>query len=351
MTTNHSTTSAGRADDAPVQSRIAYDELVAVIARHLLAAGASEAIADTLARNCAACERDGALSHGVFRVPGYLDSIRSGWADARATPIVERVAAGFIRIDAANGFAQPAIESASAHISSAIAEAGIAVVAIRDSHHFSALWPDLEPFALQGLIGMTMVTGGAAVIPRGAHSKLLGTNPFAFASPVAGAQPLIMDLATSSMSHGDLQLAARAGNPVPIGTGTGAGGRDTDDPDEILAEGGLLPFGGHKGAALSMMIELLASGLTGGAFSYRNDLVFPAQPRAGSTARTGQLLILIDPERGADSSYSARAADFVSALRAGGLDRLPADHRYRTREHAVAVGIPLTPEIEHLLRS
>ena len=328
--------------------RVAFDELVTAIERALTRAGAAAEVAAVLARNCASCERDGALSHGVFRVPGYVASLRGGWADGSAVPIVDRAAAGFIRVDGANGFSQPALVAAGEAIESAIADAGVAVVATKDSHHFSSLWPDLEPFAERGLIGMTMVTGGASVIPRGADRKMLGTNPFAFASPVAGSRPLVMDFATSSMSHGDLQLTAGAGRSVPLGTGTGRDGRDTEDPNEILDEGGLLPFGGHKGAALSLMVELLASGLTGGAFSYREDLVFAKHSEDGGTAKTGQLLLLIDPARGT-SDYAARAAEFVGALRSAGLERLPADHRYRARAEADRIGIPVTPAIRELL--
>ncbi|GAA4478770.1 Ldh family oxidoreductase [Microbacterium panaciterrae] len=329
-------------------SRIPFSQLVAVIASALRGAGASPETAEVLATNCASCERDGALSHGVFRVPGYVASLRSGWADGAATPIVERVGGAFVRVDAANGFSQPALAAAATEIDAVIEDAGVAVVAIRDSHHFSSLWPDLEPFAEKGLVAITMVTGGAAVIPRDAHQKVLGTNPFAFASPVAGRLPLVVDFATSSMSHGDLQLAAKAGRTVPIGTGTGTSGRDTEDPGEILADGGLLPFGGYKGAALSIMVELLASGLTGGSFSYRNDLVFAQHAADGSTAKTGQLLILIDPDRGA-SGYAERVAEFVGALRNAGMERLPADQRYRVRAEAELGGVPITPAIRELM--
>ncbi|MBO1901582.1 Ldh family oxidoreductase [Leucobacter weissii] len=332
-------------DDA---GRISFDALVEAIGSTLIAAGASPPVAAILARNCASCERDGALSHGVFRVPGYVRSLSSGWANGAAEPVVQRAGASFIRVDAADGFSQPALIAAEQEIAEAIGETGVAVVAIRDSHHFSALWPDLEPFAADGLLGLTMVTGGASVIPRGARREVLGTNPFAFASPVAGGRPLVMDFATSTMSHGDLQLTAEAGRKVHLGTGTGRGGRDTDDPREILDEGGLLPFGGHKGLALSLMVEILASGLTGSAFSYQDDLVFAESPEDGGTARTGQLLILIDPDRGA-GGFAGRVAEFIAALREAGLERLPADHRYRARAEAGRTGIPVTPAIRELL--
>ncbi|KUF06810.1 Ldh family oxidoreductase [Leucobacter sp. G161] len=329
-------------------SQIRFEALEARIRFLLEQAGADPGVAAVLAENCASCERDGAVSHGVFRVPGYLKSLRSGWADGAAVPRVEESSAAFIRVDAANGFSQPAINAASSVIDEALESVGVAVVAIRNSHHFSSLWPDIEPFARRGVLGITMVTGGASVIPRGADRKMLGTNPFAFATPVAGSDPLVMDFATSTMSHGDLQLRAQAGEPVPVGTGTGTHGRDTTDPDEILESGGLLPFGGHKGANISIMVEILASGLTGGAFSYRDDLVFAEAPEDGGTARTGQLLILIDPERGGDGSFADRIAQLVAELRASGLERLPSDRRYMARARANREGIPVTDAVRML---
>lgn len=331
--------------------RISFAALVATIEAVLVNAGASPRIARILAENCAMCERDGALSHGVFRVPGYVSSLRSGWANGTIDPLIERVASGFIRIDARSGFAQPALAAASKEIAAALAEAGVAVIAIRDSHHHSSLWPDLEPFARRGVVGLTVVTGGAAVIPRGSHEKVLGTNPFAFATPVAGTDPLVMDFATSSISQGDLRLAANAGRTVPLCTGVGRDGRDTEDPQEILDEGGLLPFGGHKGAALSIMIEILASGLTGGAFSYRTDLVFPAHHEGETTTRAGQLLILIDPQRGSEGNFAGQVAELIAKLRDSGVERLPSDQRYRQRATAEAEGIPVTPAIRRLLES
>lgn len=335
-----------------VSERISFAELRERLLRVFADAGASAEVALVLADNLASCERDGALSHGVFRLPGYLSSIRSGWADGRAAPVIDRVGEGFIRVDAKNGFAQPALAAASSEIDEAIARAGVAVVAIREAHHFGALWPDLEPFAERGLVGLTMVTGAASVIPRGASEAVLGTNPIAFATPVADAEatlpPLVMDFATSAMSHGDLQLAARAGEEVPLGTGVGHSGRDTADPQEILDRGGLLPFGGHKGAALSIMVEVLASALTGAAFSYRDDLILPPRREDGGTDRTGQLLIFIDPQRGRESSFASQVGELIAHLREVGLDRLPADRRYRNRTEAEKSGIPVTPAIAAL---
>lgn len=327
---------------------ISFDELVDLLTATLMSAGASERVARVIATNCASCERDGALSHGVFRIPGYLKSLRTGWASQDGDPIITRVGPSIIRANAVRGFAQVALETAKPAITEAIAESGVAVVAIHDAHHFSALWPDLEPFARKGLLGITMVTGVAQVIPRGAHDRILGTNPFAFSTPVAGADPIVMDFATAAMSHGDVTLHMREGKAVPLGTGTGIGGRDTEDPAEILEHGGLLPFGGHKGLALSMMVELLASGFTNSPYSFDFERNSPENPDDGGTDITGQFLMLIDPDRGETGSFAERAKVLIDMMRESGLDRMPADRRYLNRARALAEGIPVTPAIAEL---
>ncbi len=318
--------------------RVAFDELVALLTDIFRQAGLSRHNATILADNCARCERDGSHSHGIFRIPGYLSSLESGWVDGNATPIVERASDTYLRIDAANGFAQPALKSASPQIHDILASSGSCVVAMRDSHHFSALWPDIEPFADAGFVAITMVTGVAHVVPYGGHTPVFGTNPIAFATPVAGAPPLIFDQATSTMAHGDLQIAAREERAVPVGTGVDSNGVATDSPDAIL-EGGLLPFGGHKGASIALMVEILASALTGGQFSSEVDL---SQHPGALTPRTGQFLLLIDPARGNHTAFSHRVADLLARVKAAGQARLPGDRRLRHRHDAERYGIPIT---------
>jgi delta1-piperideine-2-carboxylate reductase len=149
--------------------------------------------------------------------------------------------------------------------------AGIAVLAIRNSHHFAALWPDVEPFAYEGLVALSVVNSMTCVVPHGADRPLFGTNPIAFAAPRADGEPIVFDLATSAIAHGDVQIAARKGERLPPGMGVDGLGQPTQDPKAILEGGALLPFGGHKGSALSMMVELLAAALTGGNFSFEFD--------------------------------------------------------------------------------
>ena len=321
-----------------VSSHLSLEALSALLEKIFLRHGTSAEVARVLAQNCAGAERDGAHSHGVFRIPGYVSTLQSGWVNGQAVPVVEDVASGFVRVDADNGFAQPALAAARELLVQKARSAGIAVLAIRNSHHFAALWPDVEPFAYEGLVALSVVNSMTCVVPHGADRPLFGTNPIAFAAPRAGGEPIVFDLATSAIAHGDVQIAARQGERLPEGMGVDSLGQPTTDPKAILEGGALLPFGGHKGSALSMMVELLAAALTGGNFSFEFD--WNNHPGA-KTPWTGQLLIVIDPDKAAGQGFAERSQELVRQMHGVGLKRLPGDRRHHQRARSLANGIEL----------
>ncbi|WP_412459994.1 Ldh family oxidoreductase [Pseudomonas sp. SC11] len=319
--------------------RVPLAELQALLQQVFQRHGCSEAVAGVLAANCASAQRDGAHSHGVFRMPGYVSTLASGWVDGRAVPEVNDVAAAFVQVDAKGGFAQPALAAARQLLVQKARSAGIAVLAIHNSHHFAALWPDVEPFAEEGLIALSVVNSMTCVVPHGARKPLFGTNPIAFAAPCAGHPPIVFDMATSAMAHGDVQIAARQGEQLPTGVGVDAAGEPTTDPQAMLDGGALLPFGGHKGSALSMMVELLAAGLTGGHFSWEFDW---SQHPGAKTPWTGQLIIVIDLAKSTATPFSYRSAALVEQMHAAGLSRLPGQRRFIERELSADQGVAVT---------
>ncbi|WP_322843476.1 Ldh family oxidoreductase [Pseudomonas sp. B33.4] len=316
-----------------------FDELSLLLRKIFIRHGTSDFVADILAANCAGCERDGALSHGIFRMPGYVASLKTGWVDGQANAEVNIVSPSFIRIDARNGFAQPALAAAAKAIDEAIERTGVAVIAIRNSHHFSALWPDVEPFARKGLVAISFVNGLANVVPHGGHTAVFGTNPIAFATPVAGAEPLVVDQATSVMANGEVRLHALDDRPLPPGTGIDSSGSATTDPHAVLAGGALNTFGGYKGSSIALMVELLAGALTGGQLSFENDF---GSCVGAQTPKAGQLMIVIDPDRGGTTDFSQRAAFLCNRLMEAGQDRLPGARRHKNRHTALTQGIFLT---------
>ena len=327
--------------ESSVTERISYSDLAALIATIFRRHGCTPEIADLLAANMAGAERDGAHSHGIFRIAGNLASLDTGWLDGKADPVIEDVAPGMLRADGRNGFFQPILHRAAPLLEAKARTNGIAVLTVRDAHHFGALWPDIEPFARHGFIALMMVNSMASVVPHGGHKKLYGTNPLGFAVPRENGEPLIFDQASSAWSNGDVQIARREGRTLPEGVGVDRDGNPTTDPNAVLEGGALLPFGGHKGSSIAMMMEVMAAGLAGSNYSFEVD--WSAHPGA-ATPNGGQTIILIDPGRGATRDFTARIETLIDAIHDAGQSRLPGDRRYQNRVENDRLGIPLTSE-------
>lgn len=204
------------------------------------------------------------------------------------------------------------------------------------------LWLDVEPFAEVGLVALGVVNSVTYVVPHGGHKRLYGTNPMAFAAPRIDGQVLLFDQATAAMAHGEVAVAARENKLLPEGIGLDAKGLPTRSPKEILEGGALLPFGGHKGSSIAMMIDILAGALSGSNFSHQVD--WSAHPGAES-AHTGETIILIDPTRGNGSlrMFTQRIEDLVAAMVDAGQTRLPGERRLAARKLAAERGIAIAP--------
>ena len=325
--------------------RVEFDSLCSLVARGLARNGLSPGNAATIARVIVEAERDGTTSHGLFRISGYLATLKSGHVDGHAVPVVEDIAPGVVSIDSANGFAQPALAAGRGLAMRKVRAAGIVVVAIRNSHHFASLWADVEPFAEEGLIAIAMVNSRMRIAPWDADRRLIGTNPMAFACPRAGAPPLVWDQASSVMAQGQVLLAAREGRQLPPDTLIDREGNATTDPNALMSGGALRAFGGYKGSSIALMVELLAGALTGGQFGFEDSA---GEARGAATQNAGELLIVIDPERFGSDAFPVRVDTLLAHLREGGVSRFPAELRHKTRlaNHA---GIPVEPETLRML--
>ena len=319
-------------------TRIAFDELEALLRAIFLRHGCSDHVADLLATNMAGAEADGAHSHGVFRIKGNLGSLDSGGLDGKAVPVLEDVAPGMLRADGRNGFSPPVLALAAEPLMAKARTNGIAVLSVRKAHHFSAVWPDIEPFARAGFLALATVNSMANVVPHGGRKRLYGTNPMGFAVPRAGTDPLVFDQSSSVMANGDVQIARREGRQLPPGTGIDRDGNPTTDPNAVLEGGALLPFGGHKGSSIAMMMEIMGAALAGSDYSFEID--WSRHPGA-ATPHGGQTYILIDPNRGAVNSFADRIEVLIEAIHDAGQTRLPADRRYANRRESTANGIPI----------
>jgi delta1-piperideine-2-carboxylate reductase len=289
--------------------------------------GCDVANTEALVRTVVTAEWDGSLSHGLFRVPGYVASLRSGKVNGRATPKVNCKTPAIVSVYGDNGYAPLAIERGVPALADVAKRLGVGVMATTHTHHFAALWPETEALAAQGLIGMACVCYTPLVAPAGGKKPLFGTNPISFAWPRPGHSPVVVDMASAAMAQGEVQIAARDGNVVPLGTGLDENGEPTTDPKEIL-KGMLLPFGGYKGSAIAMMVELLAAGAVGERFSFEAG---EADNKDGGPPRGGEFMLAISPELIAGPDWAEHCESFFRRFDAIEGARLPGSRRHQNR--------------------
>ena len=250
-----------------------------------------------------------------------------------------------MHVDGGRGFCPLALETGLPPLAETARRHGIAALAIHRVYNIAALWPEVERLAGEGLVAFAFTASNACVAPAGGTEPVYGTNPMAFGWPRAKRPPMVFDQASSACARGEIQLHLREGKPLPEGWAIDAHGAPTSDPATALA-GAQLPFGGHKGAAIALMVELLAGALIGELFS--------VESKARDIHRTGapfggEYLIAIDPARharGAGAGDPALAGDpleraemlFAKVLEQDGT-RLPSDRRYATRPASLAHGV------------
>jgi delta1-piperideine-2-carboxylate reductase len=307
-------------------------EIEALAARVFERNGCDAANTAALVRTVVTAERDGSLSHGLFRIPGYVASLRSGKVKGDASPRVSHRTAAIVNVHGDNGYAPLAIERGVPALAAAARQLGVAVMAVSHTHHFAALWPETESIAAHGLIGIACVCYTPLVAPAGGKQALFGTNPISFAWPRPGKDPVVFDMATAAMALGEVQLAARGGHSVPLGTGVDARGQMSTDPNEIL-KGVLLPFGGYKGSAIALMVELLSAGAIGERFSFE---AAEADNKDGGPPRGGEFMLALSPELLAGPGWEAPCEDFFRRFDAIEGARLPGTRRHRNRRSDAA---------------
>ena len=302
--------------------------------------------ARTVARALVAAEADGLKGHGLMRMPTYAAQARARKVDGFAVPAATRLRPGTALVDAANGFAFPALALAERLLPEMANTCGIACAAITRSHHCGAAGHPVERLADAGLVALMFANTPAAIAPWGGAKALFGTNPIAFACPLAGGAPLVVDLSLSKVARGNILAAKQKGEAIPPGWALDAEGRPTTDPAAALA-GTMLPLGDAKGTALALMVELLAAGLSGAHYAAQASSFLDTE---GPPPGTGQLIIAIDA--GAFGAARERFAGLAAAVMAEPGARLPGSRRLAARAAAqrdgFAVSAALLAEIEAL---
>ena len=174
--------------------------------------GCDETSANAVANTVCTAERDGSSSHGLFRIPGYVKSLKSKKVNGKANPTINNLTQNAIRVDGDYGFAPVAINVGIPALIKITKKHGIGVLTITNTHHFAALWPETEALAEKDLVGIACTAYKPSVAPAGAKKPLFGTNPISFAWPRPGKTPVVYDMATATMAMGEVQVAMRDGH-------------------------------------------------------------------------------------------------------------------------------------------
>lgn len=316
--------------------------------RALVGAGTSEENAAAVARSTMLAERDGIRSHGLLYVPIYAEHVRCGKVDGLARPAVSQPRAGAVVVDAATGFAHPAIDAGWDRFVAAARENGIAAMTVYNSYNCGVLGHHAERVAETGLLGLCTTHAPASISPPGGRTPIIGTNPFALGVPDGtGDVLLVLDQSASVVAKSEILLRSREGLPIEPGWAIDADGTPTLDAAAAL-KGSMLPAGGYKGFGVGLLVEVLASCLSGAALSKDAS---PFSGAAGGPPKTGQCFIAFDPSAFSEV-FSRQVASLAGAIAAQEGARLPGTRRraarQRTEREGVSVDAALIERIEAL---
>lgn len=293
---------------APVLHQIACALLEAV--------GTSSEAARTVADGLIAANLAGHDSHGVLRLPGYLAGVQQGHVQPRATPCVSSTSGATTIVDGEYGWGQPAMWLATNAAVERSREFGLGAAVVHHCYHIGRVAPYVESVAAAGMVGLAMANAAPAVAPFGGRSRVMGTNPIAWAVPRADGQPPIcLDVATAGIAEGKLRVARARGLPVPAGNVVDHEGRPSTEPADFYSGGALLAFGGHKGSGFSLLAQFIGRGLAG------MDPSFYDGPRGVN----GPFILAIDVARFVEPAFfreqvEAQCAAVNGSLPAVGVD-------------------------------
>ncbi len=242
---------------------IGHAALRRLAAKILRAAGATEKTSEFVAEMLVKSNLNGVDSHGVIRIPEYLRYINDGKVLPRARPVVTRQTKVTATIDGMKAFGQV---TATVAMKKAIAKArvyGVGIVTCYNTTHVGRL-ADYPLMAVENdMIGMLYVKAPVIVAPWGGRKRLLGTNPISFAIPAGKEAPIVADFATSASSEGKIRIKRNHGEMLPAEWIIDKDGKPSVNADDFYNGGAILPFGGFKGYAVSLLAEVLGGALTG----------------------------------------------------------------------------------------
>jgi LDH2 family malate/lactate/ureidoglycolate dehydrogenase len=339
---------------SPKDVRIfAAQDLEAFVQRVFVGNGLPIADAQTAARALVLANLRGVDSHGVARVPMYCERLRRGVANPRPRIAIQRVAQAAALVDGDNGLGIVIGKRGMAEAIQIAQDSGLGLVGVRGSGHYGMGALYILQAIEAGCIGMAFTNASPALPVWGGRAPFLGTSPFAAGAPCGAAPPFVLDMACSVVARGKLKYAAQRGEPIAAGLALDRHGQPTTD-GAAACEGVLLPFGGYKGAGLSMLMDVLGGVFTGAAFGgeVRNPFKGLDAPQ-----NTGHFFLAIKADLFLPpQTFEARMETLVERVkeqpRAAGFAeiQMPGEPEYRKAAARQRDGIPLTPDVVRSLQ-
>jgi LDH2 family malate/lactate/ureidoglycolate dehydrogenase len=286
----------------------------------------------------------GVDSHGVMRVGIYAKRLKMGLVNPRPEVKIVRESAATLLVDGDNGMGQVVGVRALELGLDKVKHSGGVYVGVRRSNHYGAGAHYVQRAVAQDVVAFAYSNAPPTMAPWGGVDPYVGTNPYTFGVPAGGHPPIILDMATSIVARGKIILAAERGESIPEGWAIDKHGNQTTDAQGAL-QGSVLPFGGPKGYALSLMIDIMAGALTGAGFGPRVNSLYDnfEEPQD-----VGAFFQLIDISQFANpaafkANIDRMIEEIKSSRRAPGTEKifLPGEIEYRTEEQRLASGIPV----------
>ncbi|MEU0114406.1 Ldh family oxidoreductase [Streptomyces bobili] len=331
--------------DTPTKILVPAEELRAFAAALLGKGGLSADHARTTADVFVWAALRGIDSHGIARVPAYLDLLDKGVANARARIEVESSTPAAAVLDADHAPGPVALGAAADEAVTRARTTGVAAVGVRGTVHTGAIGYYVSRIAEQGLVGIGFVAGMPNMGYTGVKGAAVATSPLAIAVPAASRDPLLLDMATATVAVGRIRQAKASGTPLPAGVAATADGTPTTDPEKAVMP---LPLGGAKGSGMSLAFELLTSVLVGAPIFTS----FHSDDPAGREHRQNALLIAVDPAAFGGPEAFTEAVDSTLATLKGLPVAEGAEGVFYPGERSAAVaagraetGIPVAPKV------
>ncbi len=271
--------------------------------------GAREDVAAEMARAIAWAEARQNRICGLYYLESYCLQLRSGRVDGQVAPQVSRPRAAEVRVDAGHGFAQVAFRAGLDTALAAAEENGVASLALYNAHTCTALGYFSQAIAERGCLALGLTNASPIVAPPGGKTRVIGTNPIAFAVPDgAGGVAMMFDQSTTTVALGRITMAKAAGEAIPEGWALDPEGQPTTDP-AVAVTGSMTSAGGYKGWGFGLMAEILAACLGGGVLSTE---VGALKTPEGKPHDLGQYFVLIHPREAGFYARMQHLAELVA---------------------------------------